>query len=153
MSWFLYIRKDGNCLLLKQMNKGKILFTYSLSVKHLLIPGGHLSNFCTRVCQRGLRNSTLSVAIFWKKTPFLLQFSGKKHAVCLANFAEMYPFLNKIAEHWHVAPKIVRIVLYIGSSPPGLLMKLLVSGIHQVNECFSLVAVSQSASSLLPAYC
>ncbi len=57
--------------------------------------GGHLPNFCTRVCQRGLRNSTLSVAIFWKKTPFLLQFFGKKHAVFLANFAEMYPFLKK----------------------------------------------------------
>ncbi len=73
--------------------------------------GGHLPNFFTRLCQRSLRNSTLSVAIFWKKTPFLLQFFGKKHAVFLANFAEMYPFLNKIAENWRVAPKILRIVV------------------------------------------
>ncbi len=34
-----------------------------------------------------------------KKTPFLLQFFGEKHAVFLANFAEMYPFMNEIAEN------------------------------------------------------
>ncbi len=32
--------------------------------------GGHLPNFCTRVCQRGLRNGTLSVAIFLEKTGY-----------------------------------------------------------------------------------
>ncbi len=39
---------------------------------------------------------TVSLAIFWKKTPFLLQFFGKKHAVFLAKFAKMYPFFNII---------------------------------------------------------
>ncbi len=48
---------------------------------------------------------------FWKKTPFLLQFFGKNHAVFLANFAKMYPFLNKIVENWRIAPKILRIVV------------------------------------------
>ncbi len=43
-------------------------------------PGeGALPNLCTRVCQRGLWNCTLSLAFFWKKTPFLLQFFGEKH--------------------------------------------------------------------------
>ncbi len=63
----------------------------------LYIPGGgggHLPNFYTRVCQRGLRNCTLSLAIFWKKTPFLMQLFGEKQAVFLANFAKMYPFLT-----------------------------------------------------------
>ncbi len=50
--------------------------------------GGHLPNFCMQVCQSGLRNGTLSMTIFWKQ-----------HAVLLAIFAEIYPFLNKIAEY------------------------------------------------------
>ncbi len=36
---------------------------------------------------------------------------GKKHAVFLAIFAEMYPFLKKIAQNWRVEPKIVTIVV------------------------------------------
>ena len=76
-----------------------------------LYPGGHLPNFCTRMCQHSLRNCTLSLAIFWKKTPFLLQFFGKKHAVSLGNLAKMYPLLNKIAGNWRIVPKILRIVV------------------------------------------
>ncbi len=48
---------------------------------------GHYPIFCTRVCQRGLQKCTLSLAIFWKKTPFLLQFFGKNHALSCV-FAE-----------------------------------------------------------------
>ncbi len=38
---------------------------------------GHFPDFCMRVCQRGLRNHTLSLPIFLKKTPFLLQYFGE----------------------------------------------------------------------------
>ena len=49
---------------------------------------------------------------FGKRHPFYCNFLVKKHAVFLANFAEMYPFFfNKIAENWHLAPKILRIVV------------------------------------------
>ncbi len=54
--------------------------------------GGHLPIFCTRVFQCHFRNCTLSLAIFWKKTPFLLQLFGKNHAVFVANFAKMNHF-------------------------------------------------------------
>ena len=55
--------------------------------------GGHLPNFCMRVCQHSF------------------QFFGEKYAVFLANFAEMYPFMNKIAKKWCVAPNILRIAV------------------------------------------
>ena len=59
--------------------------------------GGHLPN-----CLIFVRRCANVVS---KTVPFLLQFFWKKkHAVFLANFAEMYPFLNKIA-------KILRIVV------------------------------------------
>ncbi len=59
-------------------------------------PGGHLPNFCTRVCQRGLRNSTLSVANFWKKIPFLLQFFGKNMLFSLQILPKSTLFFKKI---------------------------------------------------------
>ncbi len=53
---------------------------------------------------------SLSLAIFFslKKTPFLLQCFGEKHAVFLTTFAKMYPFMNKIAEKWRAALKIFK---------------------------------------------
>ncbi len=71
------------------------------------LPGGFSPDFCTRVCQRGLRTHTLSLVKCAKKTPFLLQFFWGKHAVFVTNLAKMYLFLNMIAEKWRVAPKIL----------------------------------------------
>ena len=47
-----------------------------------------------------MEKDTLSLAIF-----------GKNHAVFLANLAKMYTLLNKIAENWRIAPKVLRIVI------------------------------------------
>ncbi len=55
-------------------------------------PGGGLfPNFCTRVCQRGLRTHTLSLAKFVKKTPFLLHFLWVKHRFSY-KFCQKVPF-------------------------------------------------------------
>ncbi len=55
--------------------------------------GGHLPNFCTRVCKRGLRH------------PFSCNFFVKNMLFSLQNSAKTYPFMNKITE------KFSRIVL------------------------------------------
>ncbi len=46
--------------------------------------GGHLPNFCTRVCQRGFRNCTLSLAFFLEK-------DEKKHTLSLAFLVKKVP--------------------------------------------------------------
>ncbi len=88
--------------------------------------GGHLPNFCTRVCQRGLQNHTLSLAIFLKKRhPFSCNFLVKNNAIFPANSAKMYPFINKISEKCRVAPKIPencrRVIHFLLKTTPFLL--------------------------------
>ena len=57
--------------------------------------GGHLPNFCMRVCQRGVQNHTLSLATFLKKTPFLLQFFWWKICCFPCKFCQNVPFYKQ----------------------------------------------------------
>ncbi len=64
--------------------------------------GRDLPNFCTWVCQRGLRNHTLFLAIFFFQShPFSCNILVKNmlFKLFLANFGKMYPFMNNIAEN------------------------------------------------------
>ncbi len=107
--------------------------------------GGLFPNFCTRVCQRGLRTHTLSLAKFAKKTPFLYtpvppdpemrtpnpnfrellpinSFPAQKHTLSLAFLSKKHTlsltFLVKIT------PLMLahsRYCIYSECPPPGLL--------------------------------
>ncbi len=77
----------------KNMKNHFISYILPVICTSLYRGGGHLPNFCMRVCQHSLRNFTLSVAIF------LLRFWWKTYPRC-----------------WHT-----RGTLYIGSLPPGTL--------------------------------